>query len=198
MVSAKLVMKLREETGARMLLARKALEECHEDLDQAKEWLKRNGLNAGTKIYRPTKEGGIQSYIHADGKIAAMVELQCETDFVARTEEFRDLLHNLCLQVTAGEPTWVCREDVPLETIESQKKSYREQTQVMGKTPEIAEEIIAGRMERWFESVCLLDQSFIKDDHVKVFQIVKSCASKLGENIQVARFVRWELGRNNV
>lgn len=194
-VDAKLVKKLREITGAGMLDCKKALEETGGDIEAAVELLRKKGIaKAAKKAGRETKEGLIHSYIHAGGRIGVLLELNCETDFVARNELFKELANELAMQIAAMRPKWVKREDVPKEIIEKEGEIAREAALAEGKPEHIAEKIAEGKLEKFFKEVCLLEQPYIKDDKKTIEELVKEYIAKLGENIQIKRFCRYELG----
>ncbi len=194
-VDAKLVKKLRELTGAGMLDCKKALEETGGDIEAAVELLRKKGIaKAAKKAGRETKEGLIHSYIHAGGRIGVLLELNCETDFVARNELFKELANELAMQIAAMRPKWVKREDVPKEIVEKEGEIAREAALAEGKPEHIAEKIAEGKLEKFFKEVCLLEQPYIKDDKKTVEELIKEYIAKLGENIQVKRFCRYELG----
>jgi len=194
-IDAKLVAQLREMTGAGMMDAKKALEETNGDLTAASEALRAKGLaKAATKSERVTKEGRVYAYLHGNGKLGAMVEVQCETDFVARNEAFTELCHDLAMHVGATDPLYVKREDVPVELIEKQKELFRAETAEQVKPADIVEKIVEGKLNKYFSEICLLEQPFIKDEDVTVDEFVKGKIAKIGENIQVSRFVRFQIG----
>ncbi len=194
-VDAKLVKKLRELTGAGMLDCKKALEETGGDIEAAVELLRKKGIaKAAKKAGRETKEGLIHAYIHAGGRIGVLLELNCETDFVARNELFKELANELAMQIAAMRPRWVKREDVPKEIIEKEGEIAREAALAEGKPEHIAEKIAEGKLEKFFKEVCLLEQPYIKDDKKTVEELIKEYIAKIGENIQVRRFTRYELG----
>ena len=194
-VDAKLVKKLRELTGAGMLDCKKALEETGGDIEAAVELLRKRGIaKAAKKAGRETKEGLIHAYIHAGGRIGVLLELNCETDFVARNELFKELANELAMQIAAMRPRWVKREDVPKEIIEKEGEIAREAALAEGKPEHIAEKIAEGKLEKFFKEVCLLEQPYIKDDKKTVEELIKEYIAKIGENIQVRRFTRYELG----
>lgn len=189
-----LVKKLREKTGAGMVNCQKALEETNGNLEKAEEILRKKGQKiAAAKSERITKAGLIGVYLHSNEKIAAMVEVSCETDFVARNKEFKELAHDLAMQVAAANPSYLKPEDVPKEVLEKEKEIYREEMAKEKKPPQILEKIIAGKLEKFFENICLLKQPFIKDQNIKIEDLIKSKIAKLGENIQVKRFIRFEI-----
>jgi len=191
-----MVKELRESTGAGVLDCKKALEEANGDFEKAIRVLRRRGLAiAAKKAGRATEEGLIEAYVHPGGRIAALIELNCETDFVARTEDFKGLAHDLAMQVAAIDPQYVAPEDIPPDVLEEEKAKYRAQAQEMGKPLPVVEMIVEGRLNSFYDEVCLLRQPFIKDDDITVEELIADKIAKLGENIVVRRFVRYELGR---
>ncbi|NPA53667.1 MAG: translation elongation factor Ts [Aquificae bacterium] len=194
-VDAKLVKTLREMTGAGVLECKKALEETNGNLEEAVELLRKRGIaKAAKKAGRETKEGLIHAYIHAGGRIGVLLELNCETDFVARNEVFKELANELALQIAAMKPQYVSRDTVPKEVIEKEGEIAREAALAEGKPEHIAEKIAEGKVEKFLKEVCLLEQPYIKDDKKTVEDLIKEYIAKLGENIQVRRFTRYELG----
>ncbi len=194
-VDAKLVKTLREMTGAGILECKKALEETNGNLEEAVELLRKRGIaKAAKKAGRETKEGLIHAYIHAGGRVGVLLELNCETDFVARNETFKELANELALQIAAMKPQYVSREDVPKEVIEKEGEIAREAAIAEGKPEHIAEKIAEGKVEKFLKEVCLLEQPYIKDDKKTVEDLIKEYIAKLGENIQVRRFTRYEIG----
>lgn len=197
-ITAEMVKQLREQTGAGMMDSKKALEQFDGDMAKAAAWLKEKGLaTAAKKASREAKEGMIEVYSHMGGRLAVMVEVNCETDFVARMPEFRELAHDLALQIASAAPTYVKKEDVPAEVIAAQTAKFKEDAIAEGKKPEIAERIAAGRMEKFYQEHVLMEQVFVKDDKVKVKDLVTAAIAKCGENIQVRRFVRYQLGEES-
>ena len=194
-VDAKLVKTLRDMTGAGFMECKKALEETGGNLEEAVEVLRKKGVaKAAKKAGRETKEGLIHSYIHAGGRVGVLLELNCETDFVARNEVFKELANELALQIAAMKPKWVKREDVPKEIIEKEGEIAREAAIAEGKPEHIAEKIAEGKVNKFFQENCLLEQKFIKDETKTVEELIKEYIAKLGENIQVGRFCRFEIG----
>ena len=194
-ITAEMVKKLRDMTGAGMMDCKKALEEANGDFEKAVEILRKKGAaKAAKKAGRATREGIITSYIHFNGRIGVLLELNCETDFVARTDEFKELAYNLAKQVAAMNPKWVSREDVPQEVIEKEKEIYREQLKDSGKPEHVVEKIVEGKLEKFFEENCLLEQEYIFEEGKKVKDIINEAIGKIGENIRVSRFVRMEVG----
>lgn len=185
---------LREKTGAGILDCKGALEKTGGDMDKAAEILRKKGFQvAEKKAARTTNEGRIGSYIHFNGKVGVLLELNCETDFVARNEVVEQLMKDLCMQVAATNPLAVSREDIPQEQIERQKEAFRKVAS--DKPPQIQEKIIQGKLESFYKEKCLLDQPFIKDDTQTIQDVIKGCVAKVGENIRVKRFARFEIGQ---
>jgi elongation factor Ts len=194
-VSASTVKELREKTGAGVMDCKKALADCAGDLEKAVDYLRRKGLAAAAKkMGRVAAEGLVGAYIHAGGKIGVMVEINCETDFVARTPEFQALLKDLAMQVAAASPRYIRREEVSPEELEREREIYRRQALDSGKPEKIADKIVEGKMDRFYSEVCLLEQAFIKDPDRKVADLVQDAVARLGENIQVRRFMRYQVG----
>lgn len=195
MVDSKLVMQLREQTGAGVLEAKKALEETGGDLEKAAEILRKKGaVKAAGKTERQTREGLVHAYVHSNNKVGALVEVLCETDFVARNTEFQELAHDIAMQVAASDPLYVKVEDVPPEVVEKEKEIWLEEIRGQEKPPSVIEKILQGKLEKWFEDVCLLKQPFIKDEDVTIEELISQKIAKIGENIQIKRFVRYGLG----
>jgi elongation factor Ts len=195
MSDAKLVKQLREMTGAGILDCKKALEEAGGDLEKAAEILRKKGIaKAAKKASRETKEGIIHSYIHAGGRVGVLLELNCETDFVARNELFQELAKELAMQIAAMKPKYVSREDIPEEVINKEKEIAREAAISEGKPEHIADKIAQGKLEKYFKEVVLLEQPYIKDDKKTIEELIKEYIAKLGENIKVSRFCRYEVG----
>ena len=185
---------LREKTGAGVLDCKNALEKTGGDFDRATEILRKKGHHvAEKKSSRTTKEGRIGSYIHFNGKVGVMVEVNCETDFVARNDLVEQLLKDLCMQVAATNPMAVCREDVDPQVVEEKKAEF--QREVSDKPAEIIEKVISSRLEAFYKEKCLLEQPFIKDDSQTVGDVLTACIAKLGENLKVNRFARFEVGK---
>src|ERR1700686_2446603 len=194
-ISADQVRKLRERTGAPMMDCKKALEACKGDEAAAVDHLRKLGINtAAKKATRVTSEGSVASYIHAGGKIGVLVEVKCESDFVARTEDFKELVHDIAMHIAASAPKFVRKEDVTPEAFEREKDIYRAQAAATGKPAPVVEKIVAGKMEKFYEEVCLLEQPFIKDQTINIMQLIAAKVGKLGENIAVRRFARFKVG----
>ncbi len=194
-ITTSMVKELREATGAGVLDCKKALEASAGDLEKAKAYLREKGLAAAAKkAGRVAKEGLIEAYVHTGGRVGALIELDCETDFVARTEEFKALAHDLAMQVVAAKPLYLAPEDIPPDVLEEEKNVYRAQARDAGKPEHIVERIVEGKLQKHFQEVCLMRQPFIKDDDLTVQDIVTRTIAKLGENIVMRRFARFELG----
>jgi elongation factor Ts len=191
-----LVKELRAKTGAGILDCQKALQENKNDIEKAIDHLRQKGLAAAQqKAGRATKEGLISAYIHAGGKIGVLLEVNCETDFVARNEEFQSFVKDLAMQVAAANPSYVRREDVPAETLEREKAIYLGQVKEMGKPEAAWEKIVKGKVEKFYQEQCLIEQTFIKDNSVTIKELVAQKVAKIGENITVNRFTRYQLGQ---
>lgn len=194
-ISAEQVRKLRERSGAPMMDCKKALEACSGNEEQAVDWLRKKGIaTAAKKATRVTSEGSVASYIHAGGKIGVLVEVNCESDFVARTDDFKDLLKDIAMHIAAADPKFVRKEDVTPEAYEREKEIYRAQAAATGKPAPVVEKIVEGKMTKFYEEVCLLDQPFVKEPGITVHQLIASKIGKLGENISVRRFARFKVG----
>jgi len=192
-IPAKDVKALRDKTGCGMMDCKEALTEAGGDVDRAVEILRKKGIaKAGKKSARAASEGAVGSYIHAGGKIGVLVEMGCETDFVARNEEFQDLLKEICMQVAASAPLALSPEDLPEDDLEKEKDIYR--AQITNKPPEIIEKIVQGKLKAYCKEVCLLEQPWIRDPKVTVKDLIAEKIGKLGENMVVRRFVRYQLG----
>src|ERR1700726_4224047 len=194
-ISATQVKELREKTGAPMMDCKHALTEAKGDVEQAVVLLRKKGISvAGKKASRATKEGAVASYIHAGGKIGVLLEVNCESDFVARTDDFKELVHDIAMHIAASDPKFVRKEDVTSEAFEREKDIYLAQAKASGKPANIAEKMVAGMMEKFYEEVCLLEQPFIKDQTISISQLIAAKIGKLGENIAVRRFARFKVG----
>ncbi|MGW8956144.1 translation elongation factor Ts [Paenibacillus sp. NPDC055715] len=194
-VNASAVKELREKTGAGMLDCKKALEEANGDLTKAVEVLREKGLAAAAnKAGRIATEGVVESYIHAGGRIGVLVEVNCETDFVAKTDQFRDFVRDIAMHVAASNPRYIRREEVPQEEIEKEKEILKAQALNEGKPEKIVEKMVEGRIGKFYEEFCLLEQSFIKDPDKTISTLINEKISTIGENISLRRFVRFELG----
>ncbi|HEV8255266.1 MAG TPA: translation elongation factor Ts [Vicinamibacteria bacterium] len=194
-ISADIVRKLREETGAGMMDCKAALVEAKGELEAARELLRKKGLaDAAKKAGRTTREGAVSAYIHQGGRVGVLVEVNCETDFVAKTAEFQALVKDIALHVAAASPLYVSADDVPSEVIEKEKEIYRAQAASQGKPPQVAERIVEGLLKKYYSSFCLLDQPFVRDDKLTVGQLIQQKIAVIKENIVVRRFVRYKLG----
>lgn len=195
MITAEMVKELRTLTGAGMMDCKKALLETGGDKEKAINFLREKGLaKAARRAGRIAAQGVVDSYIHLGGKVGVMVEVNCETDFVARNEEFRAFARDICLQVAATNPAYLSREDVPEEVIENEKEILRRQAANEGKPEKIIDKIVSGRIEKFFQENCLLEQPFIKDQDKAVKDLLAEKIAKIGENIIIRRFVRFEMG----
>jgi len=197
-IDAKLVKELREKSGAPMGDCLKALQETKGEMEEAFVVLRKRGMaSAAKKASRSTNEGAVGTYIHAGGKIGVLVELNCESDFVARTNDFQELLRDVAMHIAATDPRYVRREDVTEEDIAREKDVYRAQAAASGKPANIVEKMLEGKMSKFYEEVCLLDQPFIKEQTQTITQLIASKVAKLGENISVRRFARFKVGDPN-
>ena len=194
-ITAGMVKELRQATGAGVLDCKQALEAHEGDFDKAVVYLREKGQAAALKReQREADEGLVGSYVHAGSKVAALVEVNCESDFVAHTDEFQELAHDLAMQVVAAKPTYLTPEDVPAEVLAAEKDIYRAQMEDSGKPDHILEQIVKGKLNKFFEETCLLEQPFIKEPSITVAELVRKQNALLGENIVVRRFVRYEIG----
>jgi len=194
-VSAQVVKELREKTGAGMMDCKKALAEAGGDFTKAEEILRKKGLSAAAKkSSRAATEGAVASYIHMGGKIGVLVEVNCETDFVARTDGFQALVKDVAMQIAAAAPRWVRREEVPQDVVAKETEIAKAQAREQKKPEPIIEKIAAGKVEKFYSEFCLLEQPFVKDDKKKMQDVVTEAIAKIGENIQIRRFARYVLG----
>jgi elongation factor Ts len=197
-ITAAQVKELRDKTNAPMMDCKNALTEAKGDVEAAIVVLRKKGVaTAAKKATRATSEGSVACYIHAGGKIGVLVEVNCESDFVARTEDFKQLVHDIAMHVAATDPKFVRKEDVTPEAFEKEKEIYRAQAAATGKPPAVVEKIVEGKMGKFYEEVCLLEQPFIKDQTMTVHQLIAAVIGKLGENISVKRFARFKVGDVN-
>ena len=195
--SAQLVKELRDRTGAGVMDCKEALQASGDDLDSAVEYLRKKGIaSAAKKAHRDAREGVVGSYIHAGAKLGVLVEVNCESDFVARTEAFQELVKDLAMQVAASSPTYVAREDVPGEVLEKEREIYRDQMADQKKPAQVIDKIVEGKLEKFFTESCLLEQPFIKDatGKTKVKDLVATTTAKTGERVVVKRFARFQVG----
>src|SRR5664279_2242579 len=194
-ITAAQVKELRDKTNAPMMDCKNALTEAKGDVEAAIVVLRKKGIaTAAKKATRATSEGSVASYIHAGGKIGVLVEVNCESDFVARTDDFKELVHDIAMHIAASDPKYVRKEDVTPEAFEREKDIYLAQAVASGKPQNIAEKMVAGKMAKFYEEVCLLEQPFIKDQTMSISQLVAAKIGKLGENISVRRFARFKVG----
>jgi len=194
-ITASLVKELRERTGAGMMECKSALVEAKGDLPEAEVVLRKRGIaSAGKKASRVTRQGLIGSYIHHGGQLGVLVEVNCESDFVARTDDFQELVHDVAMHIAAADPRFVRKEDVTEEILAKEKEIQKARVIAEGKPEKMADKIVEGRMQKFYEEVCLLEQPFVKEPSLTVGQLVKTKIAKLGENISIARFVRFKVG----
>jgi len=194
-ISANLVKELRERTGAGMMDCKRALAECNGDVDKAADYLREKGLAAAAKkAGRIAAEGLVESYIHGAGRIGVLVEVNCETDFVAKTEDFKGFVRDVAMQIAAARPEYISKEDVPAEALEKERSILRAQALNEGKPEKIVDKMVIGRIQKYYKDVCLLEQPFIKDPDLTVQKMLTEKIAKIGENISIRRFVRFELG----
>lgn len=194
-IDASLVKQLRDKTGAGFMDCKKALVECEGDFEKSVDHLRAKGLAlAARKAEREASEGLVGAYIHGGNKIGVLLEVNCETDFVARTDEFQALVKDLSMQVAAASPRYVRREDVGEEELERERAIYRQQASELNKPEPVLEKIVAGKMERFYEEACLMEQAFIKEPARRVKDLIQDSIARMGENIRVRRFVRYSVG----
>lgn len=195
-ITSQMVKELREKTGLGMMDCKTALTESAGDMDKAIDFLRKKGMKVAEKRGgRETLQGLIEAYIHTGGKIGVLVELQCETDFVARTETFKALAHDIAMQIAAADPRYLNREAVPADVIERERGVFAAQALEEGKPEKVVPKIVEGRFERFYETACLLDQPFVKDPDKKISELISARMAETGENIKVGRFVRYVLGQ---
>ena len=194
-ITAAQVKELRDKTNAPMMDCKNALTEAKGDVEAAIVVLRKKGIaTAAKKATRATSEGSVASYIHAGGKIGVLLEVNCESDFVARTDDFKNLVHDVAMHIAATDPRYIRKEDVTPEAFEKEKDIYRAQAAATGKPAPVIEKIVEGKMSKFYEEVCLLEQPFIKDQTITVHQLIASVVGKLGENISVKRYARFKVG----
>lgn len=195
-VSVELVKELRQKTRAGILDCKQALVEAQGDLDKAVALLREKGIvKAAAKAGREAAEGRLFSYIHPGGKIGVLLELNCESDFVARTDDFQTLGKDLCLQIAAANPLWLAEDNIPQKELEKEKEIYRKQAAGSGKPEKIIDKIVQGKLQKYFAEVCLLRQNFVKNPKIKVEELIKETVARVGENIKVGRFTRFEISK---
>ncbi len=194
-ITAQLVKELRERTGAGMMECKSALQEAKGNLDEAVNVLRKRGINAATKrATRATKQGRVGSYIHPGSQLGVLVEVNCESDFVARTDEFGQLVHDIAMQVAAADPQFIRKEDVTKDVLDKEKEIQRDRALREGKPEKVVDKIVEGRLTKFYEEICLYEQPFIKDNTLTVGQLIATKIAKTGENMTVSRFVRFKLG----
>lgn len=194
-IDAQAVKRLRERTGAGMMDCKAALKETEGDEEKAVEVLREKGMSAAAKkAGREASEGIIDSYIHMGGKVGVLVEVNCETDFVAKNDEFQSFVHDICLQIAASRPAYINRDEVPEEIVEKEKEMIRKQSLAEGKPEKVIDKIVEGRMEKYYQENCLLDQPFVKDEDKSISELLTETIAKVGENIIIRRFACYELG----
>ena len=192
-IDPKIVKQLREKTNAGMMDCKRALEEAGGDMTKAETILRTKGIaSAGKKASRVTKEGIVASYIHLQGKVGVLVEVNCETDFVAKNENFRSFVKDITLHIAAAHPTYVSREDVPATLVEAEREIYK--AQVTGKPANVTDKIVSGKLDKYYSEVCLLEQGFVKTPDVTIKDLINSKIAELGENIVIRRFTRYSVG----
>jgi len=195
MISAEMVKELREKTGAGMMDCKRALTDANGNMEKAVELLRERGLaKAAKKASRVAAEGLVESYIHGNGRIGVLVEVNCETDFVARNEEFKQLAKDIAMQIAAANPKYISREDIPQEVIEKERAILKQQAINEGKPAQVVDRIVDGRIEKFFEEVCLLEQGWIRNPDIKIKDLITEKIAKIGENIVIRRFARFEKG----
>ncbi len=194
-ITAKMVSELRRLTGAGMMDCKKALQECAGDMEKAAEYLRKKGIaKAAKKAGRATANGLVEAYIHHNGQLGAMVEINCETDFVARTDEFRQFCHDVAMHVAAANPLAIDRDGVDASVVEKEAEIYRAQMKEEGKPDNIIDKIVQGKLEKFYKEVCLLEQPFVKDPDMTIRELLQSKIGSLGENMEIKRFVRFQIG----
>lgn len=194
-ISMENVRELRDKTGAGIMDCKRALLETSGDVEKATEWLRKKGLaSALKKASRVTKEGCVHSYIHAGGKIGVLVEVNCETDFVARTEEFQNFVRDIAMHIAASNPMFVSREQVAKDVVEKEREVFVAQAKESGKPANVIDKIVEGKVDRFLSEICLVEQPFVKDPEKLVKDVLTALIAKLGENISIARFMRYQLG----
>jgi len=196
-INAAMVKQLREKTGAGMMDCKKALLEVKGDMDKALEFLRKKGLaTAQKRAGRAMTEGTVQSYIHMTGKLGVMVEVNCETDFVAKNEDFKEFVKNIAMHIAASNPLGIKPEDIPEEIVENEKDIYRAQALEMGKPENVLDKIVQGKLKKFYQENCLLDQPFVRDPDISIADLMNELIAKIGENITIKRFVRYQIGES--
>jgi len=194
-ISAATVKELREKTGAGIMDCKEALSQCNGDMGKAVDFLRTKGLaTAAKRAGRATTEGIVESYIHMDSKLGTLVEINCETDFVAKNEDFKEFAKNIAMHITATNPVGLRQEDVPKETIDKEKEIYRAQVLEMGKPEKIVDKIVEGKLNKFFKDNCLMNQAYVRDPDITIEDLLKDMIAKIGENITIKRFARFKIG----
>ncbi len=194
-ITTAMVKELREKTGVGIMDCKEALAATNGSIEEAQDYLRKKGLQAAAKrAERSTREGSVGSYIHGGGRLGVMIEVNCETDFVARTDDFQELVHDLAMQVAASNPLYPTRDNVPEDVVVKERQILEEQAQASGRPAQAIAKMVEGRLNKYFQEVCLLDQPFVKDPNMSVGDLITSKIAKTGENITVSRFVRFQLG----
>ena len=194
-INAATVKKLREKTGAGIMDCKEALSECNGDIGKAVDFLRKKGLaTAAKRAGRATTEGIIESYIHMDSKLGVLVEINCETDFVAKNDDFKEFAKNIAMHITATNPVSIRPEDVPKETIDKEKEIYRAQVLEMGKPEKIVDKIVDGKLKKYFKENCLMNQAYVRDPNITIEDLLNEMVAKIGENITIKRFARFKIG----
>ena len=194
-ITIAMVKELREKTGVGIMDCKEALAATDGSIEAARDYLRKKGLQAAAKrAERSTREGSVGSYIHGGGRLGVMIEVNCETDFVARTDDFQELVHDLAMQVAASDPLYPTRDDVPEEAVARERQILEEQAQASGRPAQAIAKMVEGRLNKYFQEVCLLDQPFVKDPSISVSDLITAKIAKTGENITVSRFARFQLG----
>jgi elongation factor Ts len=196
-INATMVKQLRDKTGAGMMDCKKALSECDGNMDNAVDFLRKKGLaTAQKRAGRAMTEGTIQSYIHMGGKLGVLVEVNCETDFVARNDGFKEFTKNIAMHIAASNPLGIKPEDIPEDTIKKEKEIYRAQAMEMGKPEKVVDKIVDGKLDRFFKDNCLLNQAYVRDPDMTISDLLNDLIGKIGENITIKRFVRYQIGES--
>ena len=194
-ISAATVKELREKTGAGIMDCKEALSECNGDISKAVDFLRKKGLaTAAKRAGRATTEGIVESYIHMDSKLGVLVEINCETDFVAKNDDFKEFAKNIAMHITATNPVGIRQEDVPKETIDKEKEIYRAQVLEMGKPEKIVDKIVDGKLKKYFKENCLMNQDYVRDSNITIEDLLNEMVAKIGENITIKRFARFKIG----
>ncbi|RZB38426.1 MAG: elongation factor Ts [Desulfobacteraceae bacterium Eth-SRB2] len=194
-ISAATVKELREKTGAGIMDCKEALSECNGDISKAVDFLRKKGLaTAAKRAGRATTEGIVESYIHMDSKLGVLVEINCETDFVAKNDDFKEFAKNIAMHITATNPVSIRQEDVPKETMDKEKEIYRAQVLEMGKPEKIVDKIVEGKLKKYFKDNCLMNQAYVRDPNITIEDLLNELVAKIGENITIKRFTRFQIG----